>query len=119
MKSVVQQRSILFLGLNHVQHVEFSFDETLNMVKFVDLFFSLSSYNLLFLDIKNGLPCARSNQCDINIHTRQDCQACRLNKCFSKGMQVSMFRTCPTPKNKKVIQTKQTYFIVCYFKIFV
>ncbi len=47
------------------------------------------------------MKCFYDDHCEINIHNRHVCSACRLVKCFASGMQVEMLRSSGTRKNKK------------------
>lgn len=49
-------------------------------------------------------PCQSDGHCVINKLTRSSCGTCRLEKCFSQGMDMSLIRSIPAyPRvNKKV-----------------
>ncbi|CAF1092799.1 unnamed protein product [Adineta ricciae] len=50
---------------------------------------------------QDSFQCDLNNKCDINIHSRRVCPACRLRKCFTVGMQVELIRGSRLRKNVK------------------
>ncbi|CAF1220710.1 unnamed protein product [Adineta steineri] len=50
---------------------------------------------------QDSFICDFSNQCEITLYSRRICAACRLAKCFTKGMQIGLIRGSRTKKNTK------------------
>ncbi|CAF1104012.1 unnamed protein product [Adineta ricciae] len=50
---------------------------------------------------QDSFQCDLKNKCDINIHSRRACPACRLKKCFAVGMQIELIRGSRLRKNVK------------------
>lgn len=61
------------------------------------------------------MQCLRSNQCKINLQTRSDCSACRLDKCLALGMNPKLIgkrfgnrnKSRPNHHSKNTFQSKQ------------
>ncbi|CAF1516684.1 unnamed protein product [Adineta ricciae] len=49
----------------------------------------------------NSFQCSREKNCSITIETRRDCPACRLSKCFNKGMKCDRLSTIEEKQIKR------------------
>lgn len=85
------------------------FKRNASLVEVKNLIDRRIEFNFLFvLFSQKRLTCFFEGNCPINRQKRQLCSACRLEKCFSNGMQKQLLRASTAKVGRKYRKAKET-----------